>query len=272
MDPTTYPLQDSTVCSPALVAGGGQIISAFGSYSSQKSAAAARNQAAINNHEYQLAQRENRWMQDLSIWNHKIAEFDATVFENTVAANKGYAAEQQKLNEIYNQASFSQQDQLIKLMGSLGQNYARGATGKSAQRSNDMMLAAIGREQAKTAASLVSAQQANRTNNEGLRDQLISANNRAYSSVALKPVAGVAPPAPVLESGPSPLTLIGSVMSAGAGMMAPGKSAPPGLVDKTPINTTTFPGAYSSNFDATPIFTQSLSPSFYDNNLPFVYN
>ena len=273
MDPTTYPLQDSTVCTPVIGAIG-TVASAAGSFASQSAATSASNEAAINNYEYQVAQRENNWMQELTAWGHKRAEYSATVFENQVGLNKGYAAEQQRLNEIYNQAAFTNQDAMIKTLQNSGGNYASGATGKSAQRSNNMILAEMGRSQAATAASLVSAQQAYRSNTDQLRDQAISANNQAYSQVALKPVAGVAPPAPVLESGPSPLGLIGSVISAGAGAVSgmQANQPTPGYTGNTPAPTTpaTFQQAPTSfsNPSWTPIST--LSPTFYSAN-PYAY-
>ena len=92
--------------------------------------------------------------------------------ENFRGAAKGYAQEQQQLNEIYAKAKFTNQDQLAKMLGQLGANYAAGRTGKSAQRSNAMMLAALGRSQAQTAESLASARLNTETANENIRDQL----------------------------------------------------------------------------------------------------
>ena len=207
MDLITYPLQDSIVCTPvaALTAGSG-ILSAVGGHQSASAAARANNEAAINNYEYQIAQRENEWRQTLTAWGHKKIQYEAQTGENFMAANRGYSQEQQRLNEIYQKAAFTNQDQLAKMLSSQGKNLASGAQGQSAQRSNAMMLAALGRSQAQTAASLTSARNAYTTRVDGIRDELTSANREAFSSVALKPVAGIAPPAPVMESGPSALS------------------------------------------------------------------
>lgn len=190
------------------------IASAVGGYQSQSAAVAAQNKAAINNYKYQVAQRENDWRQTLTAWGHKRLQYKAQTDENFLGAQKGYQQEQQRLNEIYQKARFTNQDQLNKMLASQGMNYARGATGQSAQRSNAMMLAALGRSQAQTAASLASARDAADFNKQSIRDQLISANRQAYGQVALKPVAGIAPPPPVLQSGPSALSLIGGIGSA----------------------------------------------------------
>ena len=266
MDPTIYPSQDSTVCAP-IIGAIGTIASAAGSFASQSAATAASNKAAINNYKYQVAQRENNWKQELNAWGHKKLEYEAKVYENQVAANSGYAQEQQKLNEIYNQAAFANQDQTAKLLTTLGGNVAAGRSGKSAQRSMDMMLAAVGRQQAQTSASLTSAQHAYEANVEGIRNQLASENNKAFSSVALKPVAGVAPPPPVMQSGPSPLGLIGSIASAGAGAIGgmQANQPPPVFSGQTPATQMTqAPASFQAPQSWTPI--TSLSPTFYGSN------
>ena len=222
------------MCTPvaALTAGSG-ILSAVGGHQSQSAAASARNQAAINNYEYQVAQRENEWRQTMTAWGHKRLQYKAQTDENFLGAQRGYQQEQQKLNEIYQKAKFTNQDQLNKMLASQGKNYAAGATGQSAQRSNAMMLAALGRSQAQTAASLTSARDAANFTNQGIRNELSSANREAYGQVALKPVAGIAPPPPVMEAGPSGLSLIGSIGSAVAGGFGAANSAPDSMA-KTP--------------------------------------
>ena len=271
MDLTTYPLLDSTVCTPvaALTAGSG-ILSAVGGHQSQAAAARASNEAAINNYEYQIAQRENEWRQTMTAWGHKRLQYKAQTGENYLAAQRGYQQGQQKLNEIYQKARFTNQDQINKMLGSQGKNYAAGATGQSAQRSNAMMLAALGRSQAQTAASLASARDANDFANEGIRNELISANREAYSQVALRPVAGIAPPAPVMQSGPSGLSLLGSIggaVASGFGAMQgapdsgelPGNTPPPTDFGKFDISPTWTGGAYQSPFGANSFdaFTQN---------------
>ena len=108
------------------------IAGAVGSHQSQSAAIAAQNKAAINNYKYQVAQRENEWRQTLTAWGHKKLQYKATVEENFLGAQKGYQAEQQKLNEIYQKARFTNQDQLNKMLAQQGTNYAAGRTGQSA--------------------------------------------------------------------------------------------------------------------------------------------
>ena len=193
------------------------IASAVGGHQSATAAANAANAASEEQYEYQVAQRELEWRNTLNREGYKRVQYEEKINENSLAANRAYAGEQQRLNEIYQKASFTNQDSLVKLLGAQGKNTAAGMTGKSAQRSNNMMMAALGRQQSQTAASLTSARQMVKTNNRNTRNQLISTNNDAWSEVAIAPQPGIAPPPPEMQSGPSALSMIGGIGSAVAG-------------------------------------------------------
>lgn len=211
------------MCAPAaigVISAVGGIASSVGQHQSQQAQVDAANKAAINNYDYQIKQRNNEWQNTLSVWGQKRTQYKAEVYENFNAAQKGYAQEQVKLNEVYAKASFTNQDALTKMLSQQGQGYARGQSGVSATRDNAMMMAALGHQQAQTAKTLASASSASKTQNANIRDQLISANNKAYGQVAFKPVAGVAPPAPVMQEGPSSLGLLGGIASSVAGGMS----------------------------------------------------
>ena len=196
------------------------IASAVGGAQSAQGQADAANKAATEQYEYQNAQRELEWRNTLNREGYKRVQYEEKINENSLAANRAYAGEQQRLNEIYQKASFGNQDGLAKLLGSQGKNLAAGMSGKSAQRSNNMMMAALGRQQSQTAASLTSARQMVNTNNRNTRNQLISTNNDAYSQVAITPQPGMAAPPPQMQAGPNPLSTIGAIGSAVAGGMS----------------------------------------------------
>lgn len=193
------------------------IASSVGSFAQGSAQAAAQNKAAKQNYEYQIAQRENKWRQTLSAWGHKRLEYKQTVQENEAAAWAGYTQEQQRLNEVYKDVKFKNQDALIQLIDAQGSMAASGQTGQTAQRMQVAAMAAYGRNQAINAESLISARNRMINSNDNIRRQQMSANNRAYSQVALRPIAGFAPPPPVMTPGPSPLSLIGGIGSAIAG-------------------------------------------------------
>lgn len=246
------------------------IAGSVGQHQSASAAASASNKAATQNYEYQIAQRELEWRNTLNREGYKRVQYEEKINENSLAANRAYAGEQQRLNEIYQKAAFSNQDSLVKLLGAQGKNTAAGMTGKSAQRSNNMMMAALGRQQAQTAASLTSARQMVNTNNRNTRNQLISTNNDAWSEVAIAPQPGIAPPPPVMQSGPSPLGLISGIGSAVVGGISSFNSlkAPDaGNIGKGSGNL--FNGS-SSDFGTTPWSPISNSNPFDLNTSPFL--
>ena len=193
------------------------IASSVGQFASGQAQAAAQNKAAIQNYEYQIAQRENKWRQTLSAWGHKRLEYKQAVQENEAAAWAGYTQEQTRLNEVYKDVKFKNQDALIQLIDAQGKMAASGQSGNTARRMQVAAMAAYGRNQAINAESLISARNRMINSNDNIRRQQMSANNRAYSQVALRPIAGFAPPPPVMTPGPSPLSLIGGIGSAVAG-------------------------------------------------------
>ena len=93
---------------------------------------------------------------------------------------------------------------------------AAGRLGKSAERLDLDVVRQFGRNQAIQAESLLSAQYGLQNANRGIRRELLSANNEAFEKVAVQPKPGVAPPPPTMAQGPSPLSLVGGLLSAGS--------------------------------------------------------
>lgn len=200
------------MCAPA-VAGIASVASgamgAVGSYQQGQSA----NASAIANYKYQLKVRENDWMMKMNEWNYKRSLYKRTVRENTDAARRGYEAEQTRLNEQFMQAAFQKQGMLTELMRSQGALGER--QGNTAAKLNQSLLANFGSNNATIAANLTSARGAMQQRNLDIRRSLQSANNQAFSQVALRPQAGIAPPPPQLSNPGIGLAagLLGSVAS-----------------------------------------------------------
>jgi hypothetical protein len=200
------------VCLPAIGAIAGVASSAMGAVGSYQQGQAA-NANAIANYEHQLQMREHDWRMQLSTWAHRRLEYKNEIRSNNDAASRGYAAEQTRLNEQFMQAAFQKQDMLtglLKSQGGIGE-----MAGGSAARLNQSMLAQFGRNNATIAANLSSARDATMQRSEDIRRQLQGANQKAYSQVALKPIAGIAPPKPQL-SDPT-IGLVGGLLGAAAG-------------------------------------------------------
>ena len=192
-------------------------LGAYGQYQSQQDAARAANQGRINNYKYQLQVRENNWMRAKSDWENDKINYEETVADNSFAAQEGYARAQRQLNEQFKAAAFSEQGDMIKLLESQGQMAASGRAGKSAQRLDDSMVAAWGRNNATKAASLASSKEGYQQQVEDIWRQQRDANESAFDEVAFAPQPDMAPQKPMMEKGPSKLGLVTGIAQAGMG-------------------------------------------------------
>lgn len=127
-----------------------------------------------------------------SQYNNDKINFEESVADNSFAAQEGYARAQRQLNEQFKAAAFSEQGDMIKLLESTGQMAASGQTGQSAQRLDDSMVAAWGRNNATKAASLVSSKEGYQQQVEDIRRQQNDANEEAFDQVAFAPQAEMA--------------------------------------------------------------------------------
>jgi hypothetical protein len=214
------------MCEPISIATGAMsAIGAVGQHQSASAAADAQNEASIRNYEHQLQVRENKHMQKLSAWANDRSVFSGKVQENFTAADKSYAAAQTVLNQEFDKAVVENQGAFAKLMKAQGQINTSVAGGQSKDRMGVMAMAALGRNQAIKSQSLTRAKEAFEAKGENIRDQQISANNQAYQKVALRPVEGVAPPQPVMQEGPSSLSLMAGIGNAVVGGFSSAQAA-----------------------------------------------
>ena len=219
------------MCAPialgvASAAAGG--LGAIGQHQSASAQAAAQNKAAVGNYKYQLKVRERNWDRERFRYNRQLVQYDTQVRENSLAAQRAYAGEQNKLNNIYKTAAVKQQGNLVALLQNSGKGAAAGRVGRSAQRLDSDLVGQFGRNQAIQAESLMGAQMAYDDRTGALRREQIGANNKAYEKVAINPQAGVAPPPPVMTPGPSGLGLASGLLSAGLGGVQTADSLTPG--------------------------------------------
>jgi hypothetical protein len=209
---------------------GASALGAVGQHQSASAQASAQNAAATSNYKYQLKVRERNWDRERFRYNRQLVQYDSQVRENSLAAQRAYAGEQNKLNNIYKTAAIKQQGNLVALLQNSGKGAAAGRVGRSAQRLDSDLVGQFGRNQAIAAESLMGAQMAYDDRTEALRREQIGANNKAYEQVAINPQAGVAPPPPVMTPGPSGLGLASGLLSAGiGGVQTADKLTPGGL-------------------------------------------
>lgn len=190
-------------------------IGAVGQYQSASAQASAQNAAAINNYKYQLKLRERNWDRERFKYNVALGQYKDQTRENATAAQRAYSATQMKLNDKYREAAFRNQNMVTQMLKSQNMQAVSGATGKSAQRVDNQVFQAYGRNQAIMAENLFSARTSAMYANESTRREQLSANRKAYGRVAIQPMPGVAPPPPVMTPGPSGLGLAAGLIGAG---------------------------------------------------------
>lgn len=252
------------MCLPAIGAVFGAVSSiagAVGGHQQQQAQADYANQVAARDYKYAVAKRDAEWKQTLSIWGSKRVDYRNQSSENHSAAGRAYAAEQNKLNESYMQAAFQQQAALAQLIQGRGGLAASGRSGKSVAKMDQAMLAAYGSNNSKIAANLTSARNAMMRRNDETRNQLMSANNKAWSEVALKPIPGMAPPQPIMQAGPSGLGLAAGILggiSQGIGAFSSLKAPDAGNF-----------GAQNYNFNQGPTDSPYFGPAFGNDYTPY---
>lgn len=196
----------------------GQHQNQMSAYDAQVAATQRSNNQIAKEWDYKLKERDREWNNQLAIWNAKKAEYGDTLRENATAAGRAYASEQLRLNEQFNQAAFAKQDMLTQLVGARGGNLARGQAGKSVAKADNAVLAAFGRNNAIMAANLASARNNMIRNVDYTREQLNSANMKAWRQVQFAPQPTTAPVTPMLNAmpnKPSSLGLVSGLIGAG---------------------------------------------------------
>jgi hypothetical protein len=202
--------------------------------------ASAANKAAIRDYKHQLAIREGNWNKEQSVFRNNTVDYQKEYSENNSAAGRAYAAEQARMNEMFDQVAFQKQDMLAQLVQGQGQLGASEKYGKTAARMNTAMLGQFGRNNAIIAANLASARTAAMQRNEDTRLQLMGANNKAWNQVATPPTPTVAPPPPQMQK-PDYFGLATGLIGAVGGGLMKGSSnkAPSGWNDTVKYNPST---------------------------------
>lgn len=197
IDPVTF----------GLLSFGASALSSVGGFMGQQDKTAAQNQAAINQYRQRLAIHTHDTLNRYSQYNTKKAVYQQQRQNNLESAATAFQAEDMRLNEIFKQEAFTAQAANIQAQESAGKILAASTQGQSARRVANSVLAAQGRNQAVSRASLKSAQEAAFFKRGQIRDKLRIADASAYNDVSIAPTRGIMPLAPSMRSGPSPLGL-----------------------------------------------------------------
>ena len=188
------------MCAPAAVVGLGTFAQgAFGAMG-QAAQAKARNRAAVQNYEWQLAQRKKDWYQQLSVWGAQRNKYLIDVNESDLAMQRGYSQAQMGMQQQYEQAAQRNEGALIKYLQKHGNLLAGGRTGRSVGRISTLELATLERARGRTFHQLTKSRESYKQNVEDIRAKNISNRGRLHAKVAFAPVPDLAPPPPQMEN------------------------------------------------------------------------
>ena len=197
------PIAGLAIAQGALQAGTG-IMGAIAGNRQANAEARARNEAMMKQYKYQLQIRDKKYKDAQQIFGTKLGQYDLTMKAADRAASRAYGVEQLKQSQRLKSAAFASQKLDRALAKSGGTAAASGRSGKSFSRLDRFTEGDFVRNQAMIAENLLAGEVSSEYRQMGIRDQLESARNQAYSQVAVAPEAvPMMPLAPTQVSGPS---------------------------------------------------------------------
>ena len=185
---------------------GAGALSAFGNYQSQvaetnyaNSQSDLQYQAAMQQYNYDNAQKVRQWNQDLAIRKMRTQQYQEQVAENNTAYGEYLFQNQVKFNETVYQAMGDKLQSQLALMKSNAANDARGRTGKRSGLANVENNIAFAMENAKRAQDLSSAEYFADYDAKQTRRKVNMDNRNAYyqSGVGIQMMAPTFGPAPM---------------------------------------------------------------------------
>ena len=196
MDLIIYPLLNFVVVLP-FVMGGLSIASSLFGKSAQRQQAAARNRARKQNYEHMLAVRKKNWYQQLSVYGAKKNQYYQGLDENTLAANRGYAAAQVGMNRAIGQTMQANEASLKKFLAS-GRNFEK--TGKSIARAKALDYGAMMAESSRKYYKLTLNKEDYKNTMDKIYRQQKGNRDKLHAGVAFQPLLDLPPEEPLLES------------------------------------------------------------------------
>lgn len=193
--------------------------------------ARAINQQRVQQYRNQLAIRDFQYKQQQGIYAQKLGQYDQQLKENQRAYSRAIGDVELGLNETYRAAQVGQFQRAQQLAASTGTAAAAGRTG-SGLRSDQNIFGQYMQGQGMMMDNLLRARYGAQRQMSGFRDQLISANRRAYAPVSIAPMQPLDVPKPIQQAGPSNASLmlgIGGSILDGVSTYASNVNAPGGV-------------------------------------------
>ena len=172
-------------------------------------------------YQHQLKVRERKWMQTRTTYASKKVQFEQEVDQSNIAAQRAYSKVQRQLYNARSLAILQNQEDFKKMLQNEGMIEAsaaeRGVRGASVARQLVQNNANFGISQAMRSRGLreagYDAREVYGDINRDLKGQL----NRSFGRVAIKPVADLPPPKPVMQNVGMTL-MLGMGQALGAGL------------------------------------------------------
>lgn len=187
------------------------ILGAFGQHNSEREAAKRQNEQLRREYRYKLRIQQRDWTQQRGVYAQKLGVYDQKLKNISKAASLSRGRNQQRLNDVIKQQNVQTQNMLVKLAQGQGAAAVSGKSGRSAQRMDANLIGQYVRNQGVMGQNLMSSRLALANANMDVRNRQISAQNNAFSKVAIAPIQPIALPKPVQHSGPSNMSLIANV-------------------------------------------------------------
>lgn len=155
-----------------------------------------QDQIALDNYNYQLANDKYELEIQQRLFNKSEKLYRRAVSLSADQRDLSLESVQAELREGYRAAAFDNEETIIKQLQAAGQATARGASGRSAGKIQQSILAEFGRDQAILAASLVSSEEQSERDINAIHQQFDDAILSADANRMLPPIPKPVRPAP----------------------------------------------------------------------------
>lgn len=201
------------------VAGGA---SALGSYQQGRAQTDATNQMRKNAYRDQLMMNQFKYQQDAAVYRQQLNELDAGLRESELALGKAFTSIDKRANERIGAARFAGESRMVADIEEQGKIVASMQAGRNRDRYQAIAKGKSLRAEAQGMDYLLRARYGDIQEGRDLVDQANSYRRKLASRVGPAPVMAPTPSAPVMQSGPSALSLIGGLGSAAIGGVSAG--------------------------------------------------
>ena len=183
----------------------------FGGQQEKNAQRDATNRARLRARQDQIAMQQYTYGKELGIYEQAKADLAENLLESERALERGRTALDKQAAETYGAAAFAAQDETIANIQAQGQIAAlpRGVR----ERAGVMLRGAAGRKKAFASDDLLRARFGAIDKFRTMQDEANAYRRKLYGRMPLAPTMAPTPSMPVMQPGPSALSLIGNIGS-----------------------------------------------------------